>query len=379
MRSSTRGAPVSSGLLSLSIVLLIAAVATGPLPPNRIDGFAGLVGANAPVAPAVKPDLSTVGWFQLDQRLDRDGATLGRTLTVGTLKSSKPTATIDIPEDASATTPVSGMVFFRADDGTTSRLATVSVADGRVTERASLADRVSAATMSADGTAAFYLSAPRSGGSISLWRQSLNGGAATRIFGDWTVPALGIGSFQVVASGDGQSILAQFCGEEGCDGRSVDLASGTSTSISGHELGWVVALDGRDFYSIDHHSALVRQRADGFSSTIAANVASVSAVTGPAGLTFALLRVDSSASLSVLDPAAGTERQMRKEPVGKAGQLPFDLVGGSADRTAGAARTNGWVLITSSGRIAPRSARGTAALLLSTASPTSIDLQQVSQ
>ncbi len=367
---------MSSGLLSLSIVLLIGAVVTGPITSNPIIENAGLVGAQAPVVPAAKPDLSVVGWFQMDQRLDEQGTTLGRTLTVGTLSRSKPTATIDLPEDASATQPVAGIVFFRADDGTKSRLATVSVANGRVIERASLSDRVSATTLSVDGTAAFYLSAPRTGGSISLWRQPFGSGAAARIFDDWSVPALGLGSFQVVASADGQTVIAEFCGEEGCDGRSVDLASGTSTPIGGHELGWVVAVDGHDFYSIDHHSSLVRQRADGSSKTIATDVDSVTPVSGAAGLTFALLRVDTSASLSVFDPATGTERQIRKEPVGKVGELPFDIVGGSADRTAGTGRTKGWVLITSSGRIVGRSARATVALL-STTGQGSIDLPQV--
>lgn len=385
VRSASRE-PLSRALLALPMVLVFGAVALSPARSDAANGSFAPTGAMAlPVGASlalsskapVAIDPSAIGWFQLDRRLDGAGSSLGRTLTVGTLGRSTPTATIDLVEDASATPPVGGIVLFRADDGTRSRLVTVSVVDGMMTERASLTDRVSAAVMSADGTVVYYLSAPRNGGRISLWRLPLGSKTGSLMSGDWAVPALGLGTFQLVASQNGQSLIAEFCGDEGCDGRLVDLASGTTSSVSDHELGWVVAVDGHDVYSINHHDALVRTRADGTSTSIATDVAGAIAVVGPKGLTFALIRVGTSVSLSVLDPVAGTERQMRKEPLSATGQMPFDLVGGSADRTAGTTQTNGWLLTTASGRVVSPSGGLTAPLLLSTVNPGSIDLQKV--
>jgi hypothetical protein len=248
-----------------------------------------------------------------------------------------------------------------------------------VIERASLNDRVLAAVMSADGTHAFYLTAPRNGGKISLWRQALDSGRASQVFGNWSVPELGFGTFQIVVSADGQSVVVQFCGSGGCDDRFVDIPSGAISRVGGPYIGRVVAIAGRDVYWLGRgdHAALVRQRVDGTSAFLATGVAGATAVAGASGLRFALIRIDGSASLGVLDPNDGTERQMRIAPLGPSGQLPFDLVGGSGDPTVGMTQTTGWALITSSGRLVPHSARANAAMLVSTADPASIDLGEM--
>lgn len=379
---------VGTGSLLLAVVLIAAAILlragqgadaqTSPPGAGMGSPPASPAGIEAPSSEAAA-EIANAGWFELDRRLDDAGASIGKTLLVGTLGRAKPATAISLHEDSFAQPPVGGLVLFRDDDGETSRLSTVSTADAVLREVVATPNRVVAATLDRSGQSVLYLVAPRTGGAVDLWRQPLGEGEAVQLLSSWKVPELGFGQFQLVESTDGDALVAEFCGA-GCDAMYVRLADGSSVHLDGAELGWIVALIGTNVFSVvtdTENRRLVRQELGGKPEPIAEQVDWAQLAAASDGPLLVLLRADVEFTLTVLNPRTGTETPLVSEPLGQGGTPPYDLVGAGPEVTAGTEGVEDWLVVTYDGQMGGPESSGDRGKALSLVGDGQLELREV--
>jgi hypothetical protein len=180
------------------------------------------------------PGSSPAAWYRLDPVLDTGGSLVGQRLTLGLVDG--PARHLDLPAEAFASGPTSGVVLVGEDDGSVSRLRSLDVIRGCAsligTERGLV---IRGAVLEADGSVAWEHRVNRATrADEGVWRRSLDTGEAVRVlaglprddaFGPTFVTELSIAA-------DGRLAVAS-CGQRACRTRLLEPDSGFVAAFSG--------------------------------------------------------------------------------------------------------------------------------------------------
>ena len=222
------GPPIALIAIALAVSRFQAgAAAGGPAPLAPAGACPGSPIANEPVRPALVADQGT--WWTMSGTLDANGALVGRQLALG--RGGAPSLAMDLPPDAMASGPTSGIVALTSDDGRHSQIRLVAtdkgcsflVHEGAEVARGAIVDP-------RDGSILVHRIDRDSRADLGTWRYSSDG------MGDPTLVAPGLepdpqrGPNWVTdlrLGPDGSLLAVQSCTDAGCLTRIFDLQEGS--------------------------------------------------------------------------------------------------------------------------------------------------------
>lgn len=210
---------------------------TGPTGPGSV--------AAAP-APAGLADLDREAWFRMDPVMDETGTLAGQRLSLG-LDGARSVRAQSLPAESFVAGPFGGIVLVGSDDGTTSTVRAIDVAQGCAWSLATEADVIRRATIDPGGHTIYEMRVDRSTrADLGVWARSLDGTAAQRVL-DPIGPDEQFGpTFTTEFAWDpsGRALAIQSCGEAACRTRFI-APDGAATfgGTAERDLGTMIGLD----------------------------------------------------------------------------------------------------------------------------------------
>jgi len=240
---------VGPGVIALGAVGSIASTAIGagqrPWTSRACDDGGARATAVRSAAPIGPGDLRLEAWFRLDPRLDRAGALQGQRLALG-IGGDGSSRIMELPAESFAAGPFGQVVVVGADDGSTSRLELVNVAEACSWAVAQEADVIRRATIDPAGTTIYEMRVDRATrADLGIWARPLDGGTpAVRVLEPIGEDDRFGRTFSTEFSWDvsGTSMAIQSCGEAACRTRILEPANGSLRAVTEPDLGVLVGL-----------------------------------------------------------------------------------------------------------------------------------------
>ena len=247
---------IGPGVVALGAVGLIAATALGaggrPWAPRACVGSPTdrIAAARDPGPPDLanfRNDLHSGPWVRMEPVLDDDGALGAQRLAV-TLDGERIARIMDLPAESFAAGPFGRIVLVGSDDGTTSRLVAIDVADGCAWEIGGERAVIRRATIDPAGTGIYEMRVDRvSRADLGIWFRPMDGSSPSRRV---LPPIATDGRFGRTYSTEftwdvaGDRLAVQSCGEAACRIRIISPRGGTDVTLDAPDLGLLVGLDG---------------------------------------------------------------------------------------------------------------------------------------
>jgi len=240
------------GLVALGAVGLVASTTIGagtrawaPLPCSGTP--ADRSAAARDTSPVVPADLAPVPWFRLDPVAGDDGSLRGQRLVLG--RVADPIArSLELTAESFAAGPFGRIVLVGSDDGSTSRLTAIDVAQGCSWVLDSERDIVRRATIDPSGTLVYEMRVDRATrADLGIWRRHVDAGEpAVRVLGPIGSDARFGRTFSTEFTWDmaGRRLAVQSCGEVACRTRVIAPDSASTELLDAPDLGLLVGLDG---------------------------------------------------------------------------------------------------------------------------------------
>ncbi|MCI0344417.1 MAG: hypothetical protein L0221_03090 [Chloroflexi bacterium] len=220
-------------------------------------------------------------------------------------------------------------------------------------------DRVVAVALSGVGGKLYYLSPAANG--LGLWTAEVDGERVPKLLAIWTVEgAFGPGVFALIPSLDGSRVFQEYCGQAECVSAVVDFETAaisdlglSQNRILGATAERIVSFTGccGDFGVV--HDVVVTT--DGFRRAINTDVAAATlTVTSWGEPVVITLRLDEAVPevvISVLGLDGAETRPAFRRPMGPAGTVPVEMIGSTANWTAGSPLFEESALLVSGGRL----------------------------
>jgi hypothetical protein len=192
-------------------------------------------------------DLRATPWFQVDPLLDADGALRAQQLSVG-LVGERTAQRLDLPAESFAAGPFGRVILVGSDDGATSRLAAIDIANGCSWAIGHERSVIRRATIDPTGSGIYEMRVDRvSRADLGIWWRPLDGrGPGRRIL----APIASDGRFGRTYSTEftwdvaGDRLAIQSCGEVACRTRILSPRDGSVATLDAPDLGPLVGLDG---------------------------------------------------------------------------------------------------------------------------------------
>lgn len=243
---------IGPGVIALGAVGAIASTTLGvgerPWTPRACGGPALERGAAARDAgPPGLPELLAEPWFRLDLVLDPAGALHSQRLSIG-LDGERLARSLDLPPESFAAGPFGRIVLVGADDGTTSRLQAVDVANGCAWALAEERAVVRRAVLDPTGTTIFETRVDRTTRTdLGVWRRPIDGASPARLV---LAPLAADGRFGRTFSTElawdvaGHRLAIQSCGQVACRTRIIAPDGGPAPTLEAPDLGLLVGFEG---------------------------------------------------------------------------------------------------------------------------------------
>ena len=350
---------IGPGVVALGAVGFIASTTLGagvrPWVPNACAGSPpDLAAAARDRQPSALTELRGTPWYRLDPVLDRDGALTGQRLAIG-LDGDRTARTLDLAREAFAAGPFGAVVLVGSDDGTTSRLQAVDVANGCAWPIADEPDVIRRATIDPAGSSIYEMRVDRATrADLGIWRRSVAGTEAVqRVLGGLPPDGRFGRTFSTEFTWDvaGERLAVQSCGELSCRIRVISPSGGQVVTLESPDLGTMVGLDG--------DRAVTYEACRGLPCPIVSTDLTTGdrrLLTAAAGL--AVVIPSTEGTRLIHETGGGSHRSLRS--VAADGQGPRDLgtvpddlrLQPSASRAAAATDLPiGWVLLAPDGRL----------------------------
>lgn len=243
---------IGTGVIAIVAVGSVASVTSGAgqgsWAPRACGGELESVTATVQSAePVDAGDLRLETWFRMDPLLDRAGALQGQRLAVG-IDGDRSSRFMNLPAESFAAGPFGRAVLVGMDDGSTSRLEVVDVANECSWAVAQEADVIRRATIDPTGTTIYEMRVDRATrADEGIWARPLDGSApALRVLDPIDVDDRFGRTFTTEFSWElSRSRLAvQSCGEAACRTRVLDPVTGTTRAVAEPDLGVLVGFEG---------------------------------------------------------------------------------------------------------------------------------------
>ena len=243
---------IGPGVIALGAVTLIASTTLGagrrPWVPRACAGPPGsLASAARQVDPATIADLRRGAWFRLDPVIGDDGALRAQRLAFGN-GGDRHAGTVELPRESFVAGPFGRLLLVGSDDGTTSRLAALDVADGCAWEIARETDVIRRATLDPSGDGVYEMRVDRgSRADLGIWLRPADGRSPARRVLD---PLGADGRFGRTFSTEfawdlaGSRLAVQSCGEAACRTRVIAPRGGPVVTVDAPDLGVLVGFAG---------------------------------------------------------------------------------------------------------------------------------------
>jgi hypothetical protein len=242
---------IGPGVLALGAAGLITSATLGgadrPWAPRACAGPPGdrTVAARGDVV--VMEALPREAWFRLDPQLGADGALRGQRLRLG-LGGDRIARSVDLPAESFAAGPFGRIVLVGSDDGATSRLEALDVANGCAWAIAEEGAVIRRATVDAAGTRIYETRVDRSSrADLGIWVRPMDGQRpARRVLAPLPSDDRFGRTFSTEFTWDlaGGRLAIQACGEIACRTRVTDPAGGPGVSLGTADLGPIIGLAG---------------------------------------------------------------------------------------------------------------------------------------
>ncbi|MEO5705021.1 MAG: hypothetical protein ABIZ52_07545 [Candidatus Limnocylindrales bacterium] len=202
-------------------------------------------------------------WWRLVDRLDANGALVGRTLFAG--KGGAANLTLELGAESSASGPVGGMVVVATDDGTFSEVRLVAAAEGCSWLIHRSQDVVRSAILdSPGGVLLAHLVTRETREDEGIWRIGGMDPDATleRVLGPLPAqPAFGpVWATELRLNTTGTELAVQSCGEGACVVRVVSLKAdnigGAAAIVGGSDQGAIIGFSGERLITWAHCQGL---------------------------------------------------------------------------------------------------------------------------
>ena len=185
-------------------------------------------------------------WFRLDPVLDGEGVLRGERFAAGVGDGgAEPFA--DLPPESFASGPFGRIVLVGSDDGSTSRLQALDVAEGCTWSVATERDVIRRATVDPVGATIYETRVDRTGRTdLGVWQRPLDGGPARRILDPLPADARFGRTFstEFTWAADGERLAVQSCGEVACRTRVVARDGSLAGDLEAPDLGVLVGFAG---------------------------------------------------------------------------------------------------------------------------------------
>jgi len=243
---------IGPGVVALGAVGFIAATTLGagarPWAPRSCAGppAGRMAAAREPDRPS-QEDLRATPWFRVDPMLDAGGELRAQHLSVG-LVGERTAQRLDLPAESFAAGPFGRVILVGSDDGATSRLAALDVANGCSWAIGREPSVIRRATIDPAGAGVYEMRVDRvSRADLGIWWRPLDGsGPGRRIL----APIAADGRFGRTYSTEftwdvaGDRLAIQSCGEAACRTRILSPRDGSVATLDAPDLGLLVGLDG---------------------------------------------------------------------------------------------------------------------------------------
>jgi hypothetical protein len=305
--------------------------------------------------PAGLAELDREAWFRMDPVIDSAGALQGQRVVLG-LDGARSIRTQFLPAESFVAGPFGGVVLVGSDDGASSTLDAIDVAQGCVWALAGEADVVRRATIDPTGATVYEARVDRSTrADLGVWARALDGTPAHRVLDPIDLDERFGPTFTTEFAWDpsGRTLAVQSCGEAACRTRFIDGDGATSfDTIADPDLGTMIGLDdGRlvtneacpgypcPIVAIDlaTHARVTLAEAAGIGVLVSTpdGTRLVHESFMPAGLTLRSVAIDGSSPAELGAIADGVRLHATPDRAGAATRLP-----------------SGWALLAADGRIA---------------------------
>jgi hypothetical protein len=190
-------------------------------------------------------------WYRLDPLLDRGGTLVGQRLSFG-LDRERDGRVLELPAESFAAGPFGRTILIGADDGRTSRLQLLDVANDCLQEIASAGDVIRRATVDPAGERVFEMRVDRiTREDLGVWVRRLDASgeplrALPPIPDDERFGRTFVTDF--TWSLDGARLAVQSCGELACRTRLLD-DGGLLATVDDPSFGTLIGLDGSTLVS----------------------------------------------------------------------------------------------------------------------------------
>jgi len=240
------------GIVALGAVVGVASTtvgaATRPWTPGPcLGGPADRIAAARDATPRVPTELMGAPWFRMDPVAGDDGSLTGQRLTLGRFGDAI-TPTLDLPGESFAAGPFGRIVLVGSDDGATSRLEAVDVADGCAWLLGTERDVIRRATVDPSGTAIYEMRVARgTRADLGIWRRRIDAAGPTeQVLAPIATDARFGRTFSTEFTWDtaGRRLAIQSCGEMACRIRLVAPDGEPTRTVEGPGLGLLVGVDG---------------------------------------------------------------------------------------------------------------------------------------
>lgn len=235
------------GVLALG-ALSTATLGAGPRSwtPEPCTGPAGPGTVAAAPSPAGLADLDREAWFRMDPVMDDSGTLAGQRLSLG-LDGARSVRAQSLPAESFVAGPFGGIVLVGSDDGTTSTVRAIDVAQGCAWALANEADVIRRATIDPDGHALYEIRVDRSTrADLGVWERSLDGTPARQVLAPIDPDGRFGPTFTTEFAWDpsGRTLAVQSCGEAACRTRFVatDGAAAFGGTVE-PDLGTMIGLE----------------------------------------------------------------------------------------------------------------------------------------
>jgi hypothetical protein len=328
-------------LLGPPLILIVAVLVIG-----RTDRavVAGRLIAIPKLAACASPAAISTGhaapgtWWKTTEKLDASGSIVGRELFVG--QDSKASLQAELPVESSVSGPVHGIVVVTADDGTTSQIRLVSVADRCSVVIDERADVVRRAILDPhDGSVFAHVVARETRADLGTYRIALTSDGTSEAelvappLGDLTSVVGTVWATVLRLDHGGSHLAVQSCADLGCLTRVFDLSTPASAAriIRGADQGPLLGFAGSDLLTwgacVGYPCPLFAwDVATGRSRSLSAG-ASAAALTGDGRRLVALEANASGARVIEIDTATGRSTTLRGVA---AGTRPIDTAASTA-------------------------------------------------
>lgn len=243
---------IGPGLVALGAVGFIAATAAGagaqPWVPRACVGPAlDRITAARDQSAATPADLVGTPWFRLDPVLEGDGSLRGQRLTLG-LDGARTVRSLGQAAESFAAGPFGRVILAGSDDGATSRLQAIDVANGCAWAVGDERSVIRRATIDPSGTYVYEVRVRRDDrADDGIWQSPLDGrSAARRVLAPLPVDERFGRTFSTEFGWDsaGDRLAVQSCGESACRTRIIRPDGGQTVTLDAPGLGPLVGLDG---------------------------------------------------------------------------------------------------------------------------------------